>query len=480
MEQKVDRIVELDIEIDDLTEEQLEEFGVAVVSIVEAPAIGENFYAFEDETDIELESYTDYPEAASNNAKRALKWAEENGWGSCGTPVGKRRANQLANREPISEETIARMSAFRRQQQNKDTPYGEGCGGLMWDAWGGDAGIDWAERKLKQIRKDKEENSDEFELSEEAQTALIEFAEANGEYLTENDVIIDLNNKEFSTITSVIEAIRGLDILKRLAIPNIGEVEPEAYYRYTGPSAERRFCKAMMNLSIGGKIFSQDEIDKMNGLNSQFSRKGSSSYSIFRYKGGKNCKHYWQKLSVFKNDNNQKVVIVGQAATPTQEKAATPWANLQFSLDEEQRVITGPLIIPNKMILRRNEDGSPYYVFFSKETIRKMAEKFFKLNKHNNTDKNHDWKVTTDNTLIESWISESPYHDKAYKFGFALPAGTWYVSYKINDNETWSDIKSGKLKGFSLAGPFIERLTSEKVHNETLSNIIDILSQIDE
>jgi hypothetical protein len=97
------------------------------------------------------ESYNDYPEEAVNNAKRALKYAEENGWGSCGTPVGKIRANQLANKEPISRDTIARMASFKRQQQNKDVPYGEGCGGLMWDAWGGTAGVEWAIRKLDQI-----------------------------------------------------------------------------------------------------------------------------------------------------------------------------------------------------------------------------------------------------------------------------------------------------------------------------------------
>jgi len=101
-----------------------------------------------------LESYTDYPEQATENAKIALRYAEENGWGSCGTPVGKARANQLANREPISENTIARMASFERQRQNSDRALGEGCGRLMWLAWGGDAGIEWASRKLKQIRKD--------------------------------------------------------------------------------------------------------------------------------------------------------------------------------------------------------------------------------------------------------------------------------------------------------------------------------------
>lgn len=101
---------------------------------------------------IDLESYTDYPEQATENAKIALRYAEENGWGSCGTAVGKARANQLANREPISEDTISRMASFERQRQNSNKELGDGCGRLMWLAWGGDAGVEWATRKLKSIR----------------------------------------------------------------------------------------------------------------------------------------------------------------------------------------------------------------------------------------------------------------------------------------------------------------------------------------
>jgi hypothetical protein len=101
----------------------------------------------------ELESYADYPQAASNNAKRALEWKKENG-SSCGTSVGWRRASQLANRQPLSRSTIARMASFKRHQQNKDVPYSEGCGGIMWDAWGGSAGVNWAISKLKQIDND--------------------------------------------------------------------------------------------------------------------------------------------------------------------------------------------------------------------------------------------------------------------------------------------------------------------------------------
>jgi hypothetical protein len=102
----------------------------------------------------DFESYSDYPESAKKAARRALDWVEKNGWGSCGTAVGKARANQLSKGEAISEETIARMASFARHAQNKDVPYSEGCGGLMWDAWGGTAGIEWASNKLESIRKD--------------------------------------------------------------------------------------------------------------------------------------------------------------------------------------------------------------------------------------------------------------------------------------------------------------------------------------
>ena len=110
------------------------------------------------------------------------------------------------------------------------------------------------------------------------------------------------------------------------------------------------------------------------------------------------------------------------------------------------------------MILRRDEEGNPFYVFFSRETIKKMAEKFLAQNKQHNTDIEHDGNVKTTNTLLESWVSEDMTHDKSFKLGFALPAGTWYVGYRIHDDELWADIKEGRVRGVSLAGNFINRL----------------------
>ena len=98
------------------------------------------------------DSFTDYPKAASENAKTALRWADKNGWGDCGEATGKRRANQLANREAISLDTVRRMAAFIRHKQNSKRPLGKGCGRLMWLSWGGDAGVNWAKRKLESLK----------------------------------------------------------------------------------------------------------------------------------------------------------------------------------------------------------------------------------------------------------------------------------------------------------------------------------------
>lgn len=136
---KSPKIIKLDIEEFDL------ESGVDAIALVESPAIELPFMYFKEQ----FESYSDYPKQAQENAQAALNYADKNGWGSCGTNVGKQRANQLAKGEPISEETIARMAAFERHRKNSNKKLGDGCGRLMWLAWGGDAGVEWAQRKLE-------------------------------------------------------------------------------------------------------------------------------------------------------------------------------------------------------------------------------------------------------------------------------------------------------------------------------------------
>jgi len=103
---------------------------------------------------IDFESYSDYGERVRGNAKNAVEWAEENGWGSCGTAVGKQRASQLAKGEPISVETIKRMYSYLSRHEGdleSSTSYNDGCGKLMYDSWGGKAGLSWSRNKLREL-----------------------------------------------------------------------------------------------------------------------------------------------------------------------------------------------------------------------------------------------------------------------------------------------------------------------------------------
>jgi hypothetical protein len=105
-------------------------------------------------------SYNDYPQSASNNAKRMIEWREKHGRDEVrgGTSVGWQRASSLSKRESLSESTIARMAQFNRHRENatidpkfKDTPWKDN-GYVAWNLWGGTSGVNWAIKKIKQIR----------------------------------------------------------------------------------------------------------------------------------------------------------------------------------------------------------------------------------------------------------------------------------------------------------------------------------------
>ena len=240
-----------------------------------------------------FESYSDYPDSVKNNAKAVLKYAEENGWGSCGTPVGKVRANQLANGEPISLDTVKRMYSYLSRHEvdlESSKGYGDGCGKLMYDSWGGKSALSWAKSKINQA-------------------------------------------------------------------------------------------------------------DKMS-------------------------KQYFQI------DNDEK------------------------------RIILGPAMVPDQKIFRKDAMGNPYYVFFSPETIRMIAEKYMKNQYTRNNDLMHDGQAVRDVYVIESWIKEDE-NDKSVKYGYEdLPIGTWFVAMKIaktrKGDEVWNQVKEGKLNGFSVSGYFSE------------------------
>lgn len=151
------RIIDLEIE-----ESITGDTGVFEIAFVEYPAIEQEMVYFSKETIERFESYSDYPKEASENACKVLRWIDEHGRDEVRgmESTGLQRANQLCNGEAISEETIARMSSFERHRKNSEIdPKFEGTpwkdkGYVAWLAWGGDAGVEWASKKLQRIREE--------------------------------------------------------------------------------------------------------------------------------------------------------------------------------------------------------------------------------------------------------------------------------------------------------------------------------------
>ena len=282
------------------------------------------------------DSISDYPEGVKNAAKRAVAYAEKNGWGSCGTGVGKQRASQLAKGENISVDTIKRMYSYlsrHRADLQSSKSYEDGCGKLMYDAWGGEAGLTWAERKLNQLEKEK----------------------------------MSKDKKELTL--SDMEGWSGMKV------------------------------------------------------------------------DGKRLMFY----------------------------------------DEEKRIVVGAAMVPNKMIHRYDAFGNMYYVFFSKASIKKMAAKFMRQKRTDETSVEHDGrKLGAEKVYVtESWVSEDSDKDKSAAYGFSLPAGTWFVSMKVEDPKIWKMIKSGELTGFSVEGLFAEKSIFSK-DEKKINQIKQILKSVND
>ena len=143
------KIVKLDIN------PEVDLAGVDAVALVEQPAIEEDFLYFKKhEEDEYAETHTDYPQGAVDAAKMGTKRNEALG-NKCGTQVGKIRAQQLAQRKPISLDTVRRTRAFLiRQKGNYELAIERknynACGYISYLLWGGPEALPWAEKILRQ------------------------------------------------------------------------------------------------------------------------------------------------------------------------------------------------------------------------------------------------------------------------------------------------------------------------------------------
>ena len=126
-------------------------------------------------------------------------------------------------------------------------------------------------------------------------------------------------------------------------------------------------------------------------------------------------------------------------------------------VDKEKKILVGALLVPNKPIYRRKGEDE-YYIYFSKDTIRKAAEMYLIKGNQNNSTLEHHYKLSG-LSLVESWIVEDDVHDKSRKYNMNVPVGTWMGVVKVNNSEVWNDfVKTGKVKGFSIEGYFVDKM----------------------
>ena len=140
-----------------------------------------------------------------------------------------------------------------------------------------------------------------------------------------------------------------------------------------------------------------------------------------------------------------------------------------FSANKDKQMLFGPLLIPNKLILRKASDGELFNIMFDAETIQIIADKYNE-NKINDifNFQHSDEKVNA--VLLQNWITGK--NDKSQDYGFDLPEGTWFAGVKVKDENFWmNEVKTDKVKGFSIevkADVELIKMTAEADKNENI------------
>jgi hypothetical protein len=292
--------------------------------------------------------------------------------------------------------------------------------------------------------------------------------------------------------------------------------ETRIRFKYFGPQDElnREFCADMMSAN---RVYRKEDIDD---LTDQDANGDFGSYDIFLWRGSYNCRHQWVKLTykkegrIINNGNSTRGLEetdgLGTARQPDTRTESTinsetpqnQWKpgvprtgnfteafsdgtpltekqKMVFAFDDDKRIVVGAAMVPNKMIHRYDSMGNLYYVFFSKQSIKKMSDKFLKEKRTDETSVEHDgMKLGSDKVFItESWVSEDPVLDKSHFYGFELPAGTWFVAMKVQDDKVWKMIKDKSLTGFSVEGLFAEKSMFSK-EDKQINQIRTLINQI--
>jgi hypothetical protein len=430
----------------------------------------------------EFQSFDDYPEAAVQNACKVLKWIDEHGRDEVDgmERTGLARANQLCNREPISVDTIARMASFERHRKNSElspefrgTPWKD-RGYVAWLGWGGDEGIAYAQKKLEQIRQEMDlskacwPNYEAIGLKDDGTPNCVPKQKMGslsgvgggsgcGCY-ADKDTSLDIfgyKTKYFQICPGAINLFQNL--IKMDGIPQ----DDYGMIRSAAGIADNIFKIEYDVINRGSSTY--DEVEEAVVLLDDFKDvMGEIKKDIPQLEMDLSfMNNHIVKIASLLNKDEMEIQVEGkpyikEVSGVTSESVEFKYG---FSYDEEKMEITGAAVIPNKMIIRRNPITEElYYVFFSRETTKILAEKFLANGFTDSTNLNHTDIPAKDTFVVESWIVEDPKLDKSTFLGLDYPVGTWVITMKVKNKELWEKIKKGEYKGFSIEGYFNEKV----------------------
>lgn len=162
-----------------------------------------------------------------------------------------------------------------------------------------------------------------------------------------------------------------------------------------------------------------------------------------------------------------------QAFKAQQQRAA-------FVLNEEKRIISGPAMIADMPLYRKDDQLGEYYVIFDKAAIQAIVEKFSAKGYLKNFNLFHNaQQQVSDVTIFNSFVSDAEL-GVAPLTGFEdIADGSWFISAKVNNQTVWDSVKAGTIKGFSVEGLF-NYVPVAKVKMSTEQIVLKIQNLINE
>ena len=310
-----------------------------------------------------------------------------------------------------------------------------------------------------------------------------------------------LKDNHYEEFEAVIGSMRGAT---EAEVKRRNHRTPTNYFKYErilAGSPDRDFCT-----SIENRYFRRLEIDLLRDTNTEFGHE-RQPYSKWLYKGGPNCVHAWHKYLVQGQNFADQGMAPGTPGIPpkqlpnsgyyspeTKRKSEVAYiisqqgmSKMGFKSDDEKRMVYSPLMIPNILIPRLDDNNEKYFVRFTPEVIEKIQQLYMIEKRLDKTNYEHTENKMESVVMVESWIVSGE-SDKAYELGFSkdnVPMGTWMAGFKVLDTEEgdyiWNEfIKKGKVKGFSVEGNFIMNFSRQENDEYLLQEIINIIKQIND